>query len=675
MKPIRWIACFLLAISAFSYAQEPRFTNAEVVYFDLQNGPAEECDALKSACELLGVRFLSRLIDAEDKAGLAREVADLSGREAIVLTDRMLRALGKGLVAELASGGGNTRFLVLFTTKPGIPVGEIHRAPIWPGVGISAPHLIDSGKADFWKWVVNDSKASAELGGFQRPIENAGRRRLFRLDVADPAVTDRLMDIVDGAGSIRHPLFVKTTLGSHSLFFLAPWDLVDANDMNGQTRLLPFLIFIKDAFGDRCWHGLQDTANLTVDDPWLREPYGHIRFRELCEEARNTPFHVTISFIPINYRKRRVDAVGIFQACSQNLSLAVHGNNHDFSEFGPTGSDRSAKRGPATISQGEKSVLQALYRMDVLSRETGLAYDRVMIFPRAQFNKQSLRYLKMHNFLMTTNWGLPSDEREYHDPLGRLREITLEYENFPVVRRYQIREGKTDERSLAEMERWIRIRLFLDLPVLLYTHHAYFKSGARAFRPIAEMVNRIQPHLAWSNLGAIANHLFLQRMIDERHMEVLAFSNDIWLENNRAFPMSYSIVRPENFELPIASILVDGREKSYIREGARLRIDFVLDPGTRSHFQIIYGSEHQIGDIGIPDLNPKARMIRALSDFRDNTLSHLPLGDKLSGFIALLGGGRRALVIFVGMTGLMIGLFILRRRRRTAKKSTDSRCG
>ena len=47
------------------------------------------------------------------------------------------------------------------------------------------------------------------------------------------------------------------------------------------AEIAPVMIFTKYCAGDRGWHAPQHYANLTIDDPWLHEPYGHLAYKDL----------------------------------------------------------------------------------------------------------------------------------------------------------------------------------------------------------------------------------------------------------------------------------------------------------------------------------------------------------------------------------------------------------
>ena len=49
------------------------------------------------------------------------------------------------------------------------------------------------------------------------------------------------------------------------------------------------------------WHSPGHYANLTIDDPWFAESYGHLTYNGLLGEMEKANFHTTIAFIPWNY--------------------------------------------------------------------------------------------------------------------------------------------------------------------------------------------------------------------------------------------------------------------------------------------------------------------------------------------------------------------------------------
>ena len=71
------------------------------------------------------------------------------------------------------------------------------------------------------------------------------------------------------------------------------------------SNAAPVVTFLRYAAGDRAWHAAGRYANLTIDDPWLIEPYGNLNYRALATEMDKHDFHTTIAFIPWNFDRSR----------------------------------------------------------------------------------------------------------------------------------------------------------------------------------------------------------------------------------------------------------------------------------------------------------------------------------------------------------------------------------
>ena len=73
-------------------------------------------------------------------------------------------------------------------------------------------------------------------------------------------------------------------------------------------------MYLRAAAGDKAWHFARQYANLTVDDAWLIEPYGHLSYAGLLAEMEKHDFHTTVAFIPWNFDRSRPDVVSIVRA-------------------------------------------------------------------------------------------------------------------------------------------------------------------------------------------------------------------------------------------------------------------------------------------------------------------------------------------------------------------------
>ena len=233
------------------------------------------------------------------------------------------------------------------------------------------------------------------------------------------------------------------------------------------SSLAPFLLFLNYAAGDYGWHMDGHYANLTIDDPWLIEPYGHLHYRALLEEMEKHNFHTTIAFIPWNYDRSRADVVDLLRAHPERYSLCIHGNNHTHREFGGYGD--------SPLKEQTANLRQAVARMEKFRELTGISYDRFMIFPALRLPpKRHFAALRASDFLGTANsQNVPAGSSMPADPTFLLRPYTLDYANFLSMFRYSA------EGPITRME--IAIQAFLGNPLLFYGHEKLFDNGIGEF--------------------------------------------------------------------------------------------------------------------------------------------------------------------------------------------------
>jgi hypothetical protein len=627
---------------------------AEVLFIDTDGPRLNETEEIQSACDLMGVRFTTHFVRTIPDKGKLKSDVRLYDKEVLILTGRVLKYLKKDTASLFGQHERKTKILVLDINSQ----TDIADLKIWSENRIKNFRLFDLSNLATSIRVARNDQISMELGGLEYPSIGTPSGKIVGVELADSDRALRLIELIDESGNPLYPVFLKTDSAKKSVFFLTSWGKLISAETHSLLRIMPILMFLKFAFGDRCWHGINDYANLTIDDPWLIEPYGYMSFAGLCREAKKARFHVSIGFIPYNYLRSRDNVVEIFRQCPRNLSIAVHGNNHDLSEFRSRGNERSTDKKSSEILPDEKNILQALYRMDTFSRKTGLPYDQVMIFAREVFSKESLGLLKKHNFLMTVSGTRPLNTEYWSNNVERMRGITLEFDNFPMVLRSRISDWKNDKRAIASAKSWIQMRLFLDLPVLLCTHHDFFKDGADEFNAIAGMINNVQPEVVWTGLGDIARKLYLQKRISTSEIEILAYSSDMVVKNNYAATMKFVVRKQEDFLIPIQSVEVDGVKHEYHKDGNRIRIEVLIDPGHEKNIRILYQSDYQIGSFTYSDSDLQATIVRTLSDFRDLHLSKLFLGDKVTKAFYGVGGVKNIVIYFLVVTGIILLLLV-----------------
>jgi hypothetical protein len=425
-------------------------------------------------------------------------------------------------------------------------------------------------------------------------------------------------------------------------------------------RLLPFLIFLRYTYDQVCWHSSTHFANLTIDDPWLTNPYGYLNFSELLEQMKSHNFHTTIGFIPWNYDRSIKEVVDLFTENQDRYSICLHGNNHDHREFPENISESTESSESKLLAHQEENIKQALARMEKFWTTTRIPYDKIMIFPHGIAPEYALRLLKKYNFLATINANnVPLGSSVRSDLNSQLRSLTMKYENFPSLKRYG------PNRSVSD----VALDLFLDNPILFYAHHDYFRSGINSFNNVAEKVNRIQPDIEWKNLGYIIKHFYLERMITDNDVEVMAFSNSIVIENSDKRELKYHIQKAESFSLPIKRIVVDDMPYPYKKANNQIEFDILIPKGESRHISIEYENELDIPSINISKEDARVNRLRRLSDYRDMKLSKNSAGRLLIKSYYETGlyrvGMKRIVVAFlVIIIFSILGIMLIIRKKR-----------
>jgi hypothetical protein len=437
--------------------------------------------------------------------------------------------------------------------------------------------------------------------------------------------------------------------------------------------IIPILTFLRFAGGPYCWHRDCDYANLTIDDPWLREPYGCLSFQGLLAQMQKARFHTTIAFIPWNYDRSTEKVVAIFRDHPEYYSICVHGNNHDHWEFYEYRTTRADPLPAKPFAVQEANIRQGLARMERFRQLTGLSFDPVMAFPHYIAPLGTFSLLKKYNFLMTSNaTNIPLNLDPPPDPVLYVRSITTDFGNFASATRY------SPGRSRAA----IAFDLFLDSPVLFFDHHGLFHRGIDAFNKTAEMVNALQPNTKWTSLGDIARHSYLQRSRPDGHCDIKAFCRSIDLVNDGQRAMTYFVEKEETGDVPIRHVFVDGVPYPYAVSDGRLRLTADVQPGQSRRIDIEYEDHFQAAQVDISRNDPHINRIRALSDFRDCTLLRHALTRSVVDFyyttnLYRLGPKGAAAVCCVIMAAMATGGWRLFRlvRRRAEKEPTSGKIG
>jgi hypothetical protein len=508
--------------------------------------------------------------------------------------------------------------------------------------------------------VANVSDVTRQLGGITLPLS---QREMLYLNLD----RDRGAQWLTQArfGSVGLPVFARSVVDGQNLFFAAEnqaGDIPASSDPYRQqavfTSIATPMIFLRYAAGERAWHTPADYANMTIDDLWLREPYGHVNYEELLQEAQRHNFHATIAFIPWNFDRSQPKMVSLFLEHPDRLSVCVHGNNHVHQEFGPL------ETHPLEAQTGD--IKQGLARMEKFQQLTNIPYDAVMVFPHSISPQATFSELKRYNFLATANsLSVPSDAVAPSDLEFALRTATLRFADFPSLRRY------SSETDIPKAQ--LAIDAFLGNPMLFYVHESFFAAGKDAFNKTADIVNQLQPDTKWSGLGDIVQHLYLEKLRDDGNFDIRAYTGTISLSNHHQRDALFFVEKKEDFALPL-KVFVDGKPYPFRRDGTSLRLELPIQNGVTRKIEIRYGDPIKFAVVDITKNSPKITAIRLLSDFRDNFVSNTALGRRFIHSYVDYGSewNRGIALLFVLLALAGAGFYLCRGRKETPGPQASS---
>ncbi len=573
---------------------------------------------------------------------------------AVVLSPDVLTLLRPEVVFASLNRGAQTVPVLIAGVDEYTPAPLLQR---WSSGTILESRNMPAGNRQQSYRIAPDPQITQQLGGVRLafPGFHPASLALTAESAAKPLILVRR----DG---VDLPVLVRTVSSGRDVFFATKSEAGDIPPSPSPYREQPVfaslatpLLFLRYAAGEHAWHAPVPMANFTIDDLWLREPYGHVNYEDLLRQAQLHNFHATIAFIPWNFDRSDPAVVSLFREHPDRLSVCVHGNDHVHQEFGPIPSHPLEKQA--------EDLKQALARMDKFHELTGIPYDRVMVFPHSVAPVATFSLMKRYNYAATANsLNVPLDAEATADTGLALRTATLQFGDFSSLRRYSA-ETDIPEPQLA-------IDAFLGNPMLFYAHEAYFAPGAQVFNKTADEVNSLQPLTEWRSLGYIARHLYTEKLRDDGGYDVRAYSSTIEISNRHQQDENYSIVKVEDFKDPIA-VYVDGQAYQFQRSEKQLGLTVRIPRGATRAIEVRYGNDLDLARVSIAKNSFTVKMIRQLSDFRDNVVSSSVLGRR---FIhSYTDNGRQWNLFFVVCFCLLlvVAAFTLLRGRKGILTSSD----
>jgi hypothetical protein len=414
----------------------------------------------------------------------------------------------------------------------------------------------------------------------------------------------------------REPSFVHTRVAGSDMFVWGTSQVLDvARPLAAERELeeawdqvVPAVVFLRSALGDRCWHNPSRGAGIVIDDPLLTRRYGFIDFPRLLASARSNGYHVTLAFIPWNVWRSRRSSVRAFLHHSDCFSVCAHGCDHTANEFG------SADYGMLL-----RKNFVARARMDRLRHETGIEWHPLMVCPQEKYSREAMRaFADSGQFTALVNTGcipknMTSAEVCAADLLVPAQDSPF---GFPVFKRWYWKDVSA-----------LLMGLFLGKPAILVEHHDFFRGGPSGAETFAALVRTKRPGISWRPLHETVVRTHLQRDASGGWREVRFFTDTFKLSHTSAEARTYRLFRlvPDNKR--VKRVVVNGEDLAFDLESSFLRFEVRADSPTALDVQVVAevikpttaysrGVRYQAG----------VAVRRALSEFRDNVVVRSDIG-------------------------------------------------
>jgi len=429
-----------------------------------------------------------------------------------------------------------------------------------------------------------------------------------------------------------YPVFIRYRKGKGNIFVLGTkqtkslenTQMVELYNTQYFSEIVSVMMFLRYSCGDECWHREIDYANLTIDDPFLVEPYGNLEFKGLLTSMETHNFNTTIAYIPWNYDRSNPKVAKLFLDHPDRYSMVIHGNNHDHYEF--------YKYNKVSLKEQENDIIEALNRMKEFRKLTGIPYDKIMIFPHGIAPEKTLEFLKKYNFVATVNnQDAPLETKRPQSTFYGIEPAIMDYANFTALKRHSTQGYRIW--SFRKAKSGIEVApyafdLFIDKPVLIVAHQDFFFSGIDAFSSTADAINNLAGEVNWTSLGNISKHLYLEKTNDDGSVDIRMYGNKLVLSNKSGSKKLYHIRKKETLNVPISKVTINGAETNYIIENDTLKVHEVIPLRDSMELEIIYNEE--IPNIAnfptgflrnIQKSGVRVWGLRRFSDFRDMYLS------------------------------------------------------
>jgi hypothetical protein len=244
--------------------------------------------------------------------------------------------------------------------------------------------------------------------------------------------------------------------------------------------------------------------------------------------------------------------------------------------------------------------------------KTGLAYDRVMVFPQGIFSESALEVLQEQNFIAACNTGVHSSDRQP-------REITvascwdiavMDYDGVQLfTRRYP-----------SEAIENFAFDILLGKSCLVVIHHDFCRDDYSHLTRFIDQLNALNCQLSWHSLGEVLRRSSRQRSLSPGEVEVEMYGSELRLRNLAPQRQKFIIKRRERDSAAVKEVSASGILLWKHVDGY-IHFSLELNPDETALIRITYRETASPAPEGEPMLYKlKTAARRHLCEARDNYL-------------------------------------------------------
>jgi len=378
---------------------------------------------------------------------------------------------------------------------------------------------------------------------------------------------------------------------------------------------VPAIVFLRAAFGDRCWHNPNAGAGMIIDDPLLKKRYGLIDFEKLLHSARAHAYHVTLAFIPWNQWRSRAREVKLFLEYSDCFGICAHGCDHTRNEYGIADYDGLLRKNYV-----------AQERMDRHGRRTGLESEPLMVCPQEKYSLEAMQaFSNGRQFLgLVCTACMP---RNQASPRVSGADLLMPAQDslfgFPVFKRHYWRDMSV-----------FAMALFLGKPAILVEHHEFFRDGPIGAEEFVRRVAELRPDLEWKPLAETIMRTHARRRLARGDQEVRFFTDRFILDHQIEEPTKYILSRRVPEDSMVDYVLIRAEKVAFTREDGFVRFTIrAQHPETIPvHVEVTPIRPSEPYPKGIT-YHTSVALRRGLSELRDNVVSRNRLALKTGEFL------------------------------------------